>query len=294
MDEGGASATPRWVTHRWKRYGQERVYARTPGGTELGYFDVQTGRFHPGEPADLALLEKAIADHFRDGPQLQSPTVSLAFSADHPPMQTNSWSDISTVEPGAAAWEQAEIAMEAFRVQHRWLAFFGFRGGRSWRVGAAGERAVAAQLAALGPDWRVLHSVRVGTKGSDIDHVAIGPTGVFTVNAKNHPNGRVWVGGDTFIVNGKRYPYIRNSRHEAERTSRLLSQATGLPVQATAIIAVMGAQKGLKIKSQPKDGMVFVVARRRIAFHLARQPKRLSSQTVEAIYEAARRSTTWR
>ena len=184
--------------------------------------------------------------------------------------------------------------METFRVRHHWLAFFGFRGGRSWRVGAAGEQAVAAQLATLGPAWRILHAVRVGTKGADIDHVAIGPTGVFTVNAKNHPNGRVWVSGETFIVNGKRYPYIRNSRHEAECASRLLSQATGFPVRAIAIIAVMGAQKGLKIKSLPQDGMVFVVARRRIALHIAGQSNRLSPHAVEAIYEVARRSTTWR
>jgi hypothetical protein len=94
---------------------------------------------------------------------------------------------------------------------------------RAWRIGADGEQAVAAQLTRLGPSWRVLHAVRVGDHGSDIDHVVIGPAGVFTVNAKHHPNTSIWVGGDTFMVNGQRVPYVRNSRHEARRAARRLS-----------------------------------------------------------------------
>ncbi|MDP9431276.1 MAG: NERD domain-containing protein [Actinomycetota bacterium] len=46
---------------------------------------------------------------------------------------------------------------------------------RAWRIGADGEKAVAARLAELGDRWRVLHAVPVGERGSDIDHVVIGP-----------------------------------------------------------------------------------------------------------------------
>lgn len=45
-----------------------------------------------------------------------------------------------------------------------------------------------------------------GAADADIDHVLVGPAGVFTVNAKHHPSASVWVGGDTFIVNGQRVP----------------------------------------------------------------------------------------
>ncbi|MBO0901763.1 NERD domain-containing protein [Cellulomonas sp. zg-ZUI222] len=100
---------------------------------------------------------------------------------------------------------------------------------RAWRIGADGEEAVAAQITSLGPQWRVLHAVRVGQRDADIDHVVIGPAGVFTVNAKHHPHASVWVRGDTFMVNGRRVPYVRNSRHEAGRASRLLTEHAGFP-----------------------------------------------------------------
>lgn len=104
---------------------------------------------------------------------------------------------------------------------------------RNWRIGADGEQAVAEQLARTGAQWRILHAVPVGNRGSDIDHVVIGPGGVFTVNAKNHPKAAVWVGGDTMMVNGHRVPYVRNSRFEAKRASRLLADRAGFPCRSS-------------------------------------------------------------
>ena len=164
---------------------------------------------------------------------------------------------------------------------------------RAWRIGADGEEAVADQLAKLGPQWRVLHAVRVGDRGSDIDHVVVGPGGVFTVNAKNHPHANVWVGGDTFMVNGQRVPYVRNSRFEARRAARMLTEHVGFPVDAIGVIAVMGAHKGLNIKAQPEDGKVIVTQRKRISQLLLKLPPRLTAPEIDAIYEVARRSNTW-
>jgi hypothetical protein len=212
------------------------------------------------------------------------------------PAPAPEWTDISGARPGSAVREQALAARAA---QGRFKGFF-LRAfdvktdERAWRIGAEGEEAVAAQIAKLGPEWRVLHAVRVGERGSDIDHVLIGPAGVFTVNAKHHPNASVWVGGDTFMVNGQRVPYIRNSRYEGRRAARLLTEHVGFPVEVVGIVAVVGAHKGFTVKKQPDDGAVIVVARRRISHHVRKLPLRLEPRQVEAIYEVARRSTTWR
>lgn len=96
------------------------------------------------------------------------------------------------------------------------------------------------------------------------------------------------------MVNGQRMPYVRNSRHEARRASRLLTERAGFPVAAIAVIAVMGAHKGFTVKKQPEDGAVVVVQRRRISQHLVKRPQQLTVREVDAIYEVARRSTTWR
>lgn len=280
-----------WIVRRWARYGHERLYAETPGGTALGYLDLKTGRYHSDDLSNLPLLEKAIGDHLAGTapPQVESAAV---VAAPAPP----AWEDISGHQAGSAVQEQALAAREAQgKVRHFLARILDVKTEeRAWRVGASGEQAVAAQLTKLGPEWRVLHSIEVGDRGSDIDHVVIGPGGVLTVNAKNHPNTNIWVGGDTFMVNGQRVPYVRNSRHEAKRAGRLLSEQAGFPVTVLGVIAMMGAHKGFKIKQQPEDGAVVIVQRRRIAQYVQGLPRRLTDREIEAIYDVARRSTTWR
>jgi hypothetical protein len=53
----------------------------------------------------------------------------------------------------------------------------------AWRRGAQGEESLAAELwrIARPGQWRYLHSVPVGSRGADIDHVLVGPAGVFTI-----------------------------------------------------------------------------------------------------------------
>lgn len=291
-----------WVVRRWARYGHERLYAETPGGTALGYLDVKTGRLHSDDLTNLPLLERAIQDHLLSqnathaGSTAELPAGGAPATPEPALPSAMEWADLSHTLAGTAARERAlaERAAQG-RARHFIARLTGAKTEeRAWRVGAEGEQAVAEQLAKLGPDWRVLHAIRVGSHGADIDHLVIGPAGVFTVNAKHHPHKRIWVGGDTFLVNGHPVPYVRNSRYEASRAARLLSEHVGFPVQARGVVAVMGAHKGLRIKEQPADGAVLITQRRRIPQLLLRQPSQLTAREIAAIYEVARRSTTWR
>jgi hypothetical protein len=156
-----------------------------------------------------------------------------------------------------------------------------------------GEKRVGRQLERLmrgDPRWRCLHAVPVGRRGADIDHLVIGPGGVFTLNAKHHPGARLWVGGDTFMVNGVRQPYVRNSRHEADRVSRLLSSSIGHPIAVTGVVVPVGAQD-VRIKEPPKD--VAVVPRRQLWRWFSHQPQALPVAIIDTLFEQARRSTTW-
>ena len=69
-----------------------------------------------------------------------------------------------------------------------------------WYRGALGEIAVGRILATLPADWTVFHALPIGKKGADIDHVVIGPGGIFTINTKNHSGKAVWVAGHTLMV----------------------------------------------------------------------------------------------
>jgi hypothetical protein len=164
---------------------------------------------------------------------------------------------------------------------------------RAWRIGAEGEAIVARELVTLArrdPRWGFLHSIPVGNRGSDIDHVVVGPGGVFTLNAKHHPGAQIWVGANTFMVNGHRQPYIRNSRHEAERASRLLSNALGAHLPVHGVIVPVGART-FTLKTPPAD--VSVVPRMRLAKWLRKLPVVLNEADIKAIFEAARRPSSW-
>ena len=310
------------VVKPWARYGHDRLYVQTADGTRIGYWDNKTGQAVAEDDKHRETVESATAGHrsaVADPPLVPSqplapqeqpavlqapigdfePRISDAVSTSvHTPETfpgTVSWIDLSLNRPGQAAREQAVVLKQAAPVKTFFARALGVRTDeRAWRIGADGEEAVAVRLAKLGPAWKVLHAIPVGNRGSDIDHVVIGPGGVFTVNAKHHPRASVWVGGNTFLVNGQRQPYIRNSRHEAQRASRLLTAACGFPVAAVGLIAVMGAHEGFTVKEQPPGGDVHVITRREIDRWLRRRAADgLTPGQVEAVHDVARRSTTW-
>ncbi|ARC56543.1 hypothetical protein AS850_05575 [Frondihabitans sp. 762G35] len=168
----------------------------------------------------------------------------------------------------------------------------------SWFAGAVGEIEVAQRLRALsaggagrgGGSWRVVHSVPVGDRGADIDHVVIGPPGVFTINTKNHTGRKVWAGSRTFLVDGHREPYLQKSKHEATRAAKLLREALGREVPVRALIVVVGAAS-LTVKQQPDD-VTILGAVQTVPF-LRRQKAQLSVDDVREITRVALRPRTW-
>lgn len=162
--------------------------------------------------------------------------------------------------------------------------------GRSWYQGALGEIAAGRELARLGPQWLVLHAVPVGAGDSDIDHVVIGPSGVYTVNTKHHAGQKVSV-SEVLWVSGQRTDHVRNSRHEAERGGRLLSAATGRVVVVRPIIAIHGAER-VTIRRRPRDVEVLTV--RQLVRWLSKQRPRLTEEDQAAIRSAAEKPPTWR
>jgi hypothetical protein len=76
---------------------------------------------------------------------------------------------------------------------------------RAWRDGARGERATAHRLRRLERHgYTVLHDLRVPGSHANIDHLAIGPAGVFVIDSKYY-RGALQLGGDGMLWYG-RYP----------------------------------------------------------------------------------------
>ncbi|MFL6063813.1 MAG: nuclease-related domain-containing protein [Friedmanniella sp.] len=210
------------------------------------------------------------------------------------PVLERPWTDLTANVPGAAARAQARALRDAAPIRTFFARLVNLRTReRAWRIGADGEERVGAELAKLvkfDPRWRVLHAVPVGNAGADIDHLVIGPGGIFTLNTKHHPGAALWVGGDTFMVNGQRQPYVRKSRYEAGRAARLLMAASGNPLRVDEILVPVGA-RSLTIKTAPAD--VAVVPRRQLTAWLLGWGSVLDERTLTIVSEVARRSTTW-
>ncbi|WP_214465596.1 nuclease-related domain-containing protein [Microbacterium flavescens] len=159
-----------------------------------------------------------------------------------------------------------------------------------WYLGALGELQVAEQLAKLGPGWTVLHSVPIGDRGSDIDHVVIGAAGVFTINTKFHEGARIWVGSKRLLVNGQKTDHLRNARYEAQRVARELTSVAGIPVDAHPAIVLVGI-RSITIRERPAD--VAVLRHTEFVRWLNRRPAMLDPDVRDHLAETMARPEVW-
>ena len=203
------------------------------------------------------------------------------------------WIDLASNRPGQSVLDHADQLYADWRQQPFFRRLLTRRDDRSWRLGAAGEELVARRLSKLGEAYQMLHSIPIGNRQSDIDHLVIGPSGVYTVNAKSHAGKNVWVRGDTVLINGQRVHHVRNSRFETERVARILSDLMGYAVPVSGLVLVVH-EKHFAVREQPRDGLVRVMTPRAAVHWIQRRPDCLPFGQVMNVYEWARRSTTWR
>jgi hypothetical protein len=121
------------------------------------------------------------------------------------------------------------------------LRFRPSRDAIAWRRGWAGERRTARLLGPLERQgWAVLHDLAVPHSQAKIDHLVIGPGGVFVIDSKQYrsrlqldPSGRLWHG---------RYPLaptLQAVSFEADQAAQVLPDP-GMAV--VPVVAVHGAQ----------------------------------------------------
>jgi hypothetical protein len=191
---------------------------------------------------------------------------------------------------GGSAADKARGLREEQPVVSRLLRLAGVHTDEAaWRQGAAGERATAFWLDRLQKrGWHVFHDVPIGARGANVDHIVIGPGGVFSINAK-YSKGKVWVAGGTFMVNGRRRDYVRSSEREAERVASKLSTVVGRPVVVHPIIAVYADD--ITVKEQPRSVRITTV--RGAAHWIKQQRPTLAMEEVTQLAGAASRPATW-
>jgi hypothetical protein len=206
----------------------------------------------------------------------------------------------------ASAWVDLAVNAPGARIRNRaneLAARCETRGGLTrllmWRTaaqrtirGAEGAEIVGQRLGTLDVGWYLLNDVPLPDLGREIAHLLIGPGGVYVVTPASHPGKKVYVSGETTLVNGFRHYTTRTSRALAARASQQLTKSVGFDVDVTAVVAVVSA-KDLLVRDQPRDGRVHVTSVRDIHKWIRQQPTQWGTDAVERIFAMARRSTTW-
>lgn len=173
-------------------------------------------------------------------------------------------------------------------------AFFGVRLFKLLRVranhqlGYDGERFVGEELSRLiGLGFEIYHDVPFD--GFNLDHVLVGPRGVFVVETKTRRKPVNEAGKKEFKVqyDGKnlQWPWgadsygIEQAKNNAKTLSSWLSSATGKNVWATPILTLPGWLVELKA---PSDGL-FVLNPKQIYQVCASQPEKLAEPQIRQI-----------
>jgi Nuclease-related domain len=129
--------------------------------------------------------------------------------------------------------------------------------------GATGEEQVGSLLDEMsGRGWRVIHDASLGR--GNVDHILVGPPGVFTIETKSHPGP----------VRVARVHGATLSQAQAQR--KAIERVTGLEVEPLIVFSrawvdrPMARRKGVR-----------VVPARMLVRYLTKLPARLSRQEVE-------------
>ncbi|WP_244258115.1 nuclease-related domain-containing protein [Streptomyces sp. Tu 2975] len=153
-----------------------------------------------------------------------------------------------------------------------------------------GERRTGAELGRLTRHgWRVLHSIPLAD-GADIDHLLIGPGGVFTVRTEYHPQQSVRADDDTVrIDDGDPRPYIAECRAEAALVRKVLASYCDFPVRVQPVLVFVDAAS-LDVAATQTDVRVY---RERQVSALAPLAGELTAHEADRIYDVARLAEVW-
>jgi hypothetical protein len=136
-----------------------------------------------------------------------------------------------------------------------------------WKRGATGEEHVGAVLDALADQgWRPIHDVSLGR--GNIDHVLVGPGGIFTIETKSHP-GRIAVANiDPAML------------RQAYAQRKCVERITDMPAESLLVFS-----RAYLDRPVSRQRGVLVLPARMLAGHLARRAITYDQTEIERLHD---------
>ena len=151
--------------------------------------------------------------------------------------------------------------------------------------GAEGERLTGRALEKL-PGYVVLHDRKIPGSKANIDHVAIGPAGVFVIETKNY-KGEVKVRGNELFVGGhRRTAIVEQTWREAVAVQSVLAEHMArLGTDVSPVLCIHGSQV-------PWDTVqgVRIVGPKGLKTLIVKAPHKISDEDISALVDVAERS----
>ncbi|WP_372350192.1 nuclease-related domain-containing protein [Streptomyces sp. KL116D] len=292
----------------WKRHGRDRLYVNLPDGTAVAWADratkVITIKVQKHRVEAVALLRQHLGDAVTVSPPAPAtpepvqrmpapPREQPATQRAERPLQVPQLTvadDLARNRPGAVLIE-AIAARGPSTAQRLWAkALRRPSEWDSWYVGLEGERRVGRELQRLtAQGWRALHGVPK-SNGGDIDHLLIGPGGVFAINTKHHAGASVWVGDEMAKVNGgKPTPYAAASKAEASHVQRVLERYCRFTVPVEPALVFVGVASLQRAATQ----YAVRIYQEREVSALGPLSGQLTPDQVERVFAVARHRRVW-
>lgn len=172
------------------------------------------------------------------------------------------------------------IAYAAIKIWRAWPRL------RALKQARDGEKAVGQYLDALREqDFRILHDV-VG-EGFNIDHVIVGPPGVFTIETKtiskpSHGDAKISFDGQSISIAGfqpDRNP-VAQAKAQAKWLKELIVQSTGRTVEVWPVVVYPGWYVE---HAQGAHREIWVLNPKGLPSFLAQEPNRLTPEDVQLV-----------
>ncbi|MFD3546278.1 nuclease-related domain-containing protein [Streptomyces sp. NPDC058655] len=253
------------------RPGHGRLYVNLPDGQAVAWYDRQANRISvladDHREAVLRVLRPYLSGRVSIGPPPVPSAADLRRLALPPD------ADLAPNRPGESLLGELDHGTAGTRARHR------------LRQDLTARQRAGDAFDALEPTgWRTVHCVPLPGLGR-VDHLLIGPAGVFCVRTVPGRRQRAAV-GDLLLAVGRAEarPDTRWVRCAAVRAGRALS------TRVTPALAVVDASR---IEVAPTVRDVRVLQPPTAAADLARLPAALEPPDVEALFARARDTRTW-
>jgi hypothetical protein len=234
----------------WKKYGHDRVYIATTGGTKLGFLNKETGELvledESWRSAVVQALGTVAAPPASPAPTPPLETLGAPRAADEPLRTAGATS--GPAGGSARAEHERRVARREQRIRAAHPRLGGLilalsddpQSTRAWASGAVGEERVGAKLDGLAGDGvLVLHDRRIPGTRANIDHIAVGPSGVFVIDAKRYRDAKVEVRRSGGLFSPVTERLFVDGR---DKTKLVL----GLSPQVAAVYEAMGGREKLQ------------------------------------------------